>query len=128
MPRWLHLLSASIVAVGTAISAFWILAANSWMHTPAGHEMRDGVAFPVDWLAIVFNPSFPYRLAHMLNASYLTAGFVVLAVGARYLLAGDHAEQARTMLRMAICCWRCWRRCNCSSAICTGSTRSSISR
>ena len=72
------------------------------MHTPAGHEMRDGVAFPVDWWAIVFNPSFPYRLAHMLNASYLTAGFVVLAVGARYLLKGDHIEEARTMMRMAI--------------------------
>ena len=102
MPRWLHVLSAIAVAVGTAISAFWILSANSWMHTPAGHEMRDGVAFPLDWFAIVFNPSFPYRLAHMLNASYLTAGFVVLAVGARYLLAGRHVEEARTMLRMAI--------------------------
>ena len=72
------------------------------MHTPAGYEMRDGVAFPVDWWAIVFNPSFPYRLAHMLNASYLTAGFVVLAVSARYLLKGDHVEEARTMMRMAI--------------------------
>ena len=102
VPRWLHVLSAVIVAIGTAMSAFWILSANSWMHTPAGHEMRDGIAYPVDWFAIVFNPSFPYRLAHMLNASYLTAGFVVLAVGARYLLAGRHVEEARTMLRMAI--------------------------
>jgi cytochrome d ubiquinol oxidase subunit I len=72
------------------------------MHTPAGHEMRDGIAYPVDWWAIVFNPSFPYRLAHMLNACYLTAGFVVLAVGCRYLLKGDHADEARTMVRMAI--------------------------
>jgi cytochrome d ubiquinol oxidase subunit I len=102
VPRWLHVMSAVIVAIGTAISAFWILSANSWMHTPAGHEMRGGVAYPLDWWAIVFNPSFPYRLAHMLNASYLTAGFVVLAVGARYLLAGRHVEEARTMLRMAI--------------------------
>ena len=102
VPRWLHVLSAVIVAIGTAMSAFWIISANSWMHTPAGHEMRDGVAFPVDWWAIVFNPSFPYRLAHMLNASYLTAGFVVLAVSCRYLLKGDHVEEARTMLRMAI--------------------------
>src|SRR5262249_39335593 len=76
--------------------------ANSWMHTPAGHEMRNGIAYPVNWWAIVFNPSFPYRFAHMLNAAYLTAGIVVLAVGARYLLAGRHLEQARTMLRMAI--------------------------
>jgi cytochrome d ubiquinol oxidase subunit I len=102
VPRWLHVLSAVVVAIGTATSAFWILSANSWMQTPVGHEMRNGVAVPVDWWAIVFNPSFPYRLAHMLNASYLTAGFVVLAVGARYLLKSDHVEEARTMMRMAI--------------------------
>ncbi len=102
VPRWLHVLSAVVVAIGTATSAFWILSANSWMQTPTGHEMRDGIAYPVDWFAIVFNPSFPYRFAHMLNASYLTAGFVVLAVGARYLLKGDHVEEARTMMRMAI--------------------------
>jgi cytochrome d ubiquinol oxidase subunit I len=102
VPRWLHVVSAVIVAIGTALSAFWILSANSWMHTPVGHEMKDGIAHPLDWGAIVFNPSFPYRLAHMLNASYLTAGFVVLAVGARHLLDGRHVEEARTMLRMAI--------------------------
>jgi cytochrome d ubiquinol oxidase subunit I len=102
VPRWLHVLSSVMVALGTALSAFWILSANSWMHTPAGHEMRDGVAVPQDWFAIVFNPSFLYRLAHMLNASYLTAGFVVLAVGARYLIAGRHLDEAHTMLRMAI--------------------------
>jgi cytochrome d ubiquinol oxidase subunit I len=102
VPGWLYVLSAAIVAVGTAISAFWILAANSWMHTPLGHEMRAGIAHPLDWLAIIFNPSFPYRFAHMLNAAYLTTGFVVLAVGARYLIAGHHVEQARTMLRMSI--------------------------
>ncbi len=102
VPRWLHALSAVFVAIGTATSAFWILSANSWMHTPVGHEMRDGVAFPLDWWTIVFNPSFLYRLAHMLNASYLTAGFVVLAVGARYLLAGRHVDEGRTMMRMAI--------------------------
>jgi cytochrome d ubiquinol oxidase subunit I len=102
VPRWLHVLSAVIVAVGTATSAFWIISANSWMHTPTGHEMRNGVAVPLDWWAIVFNPSFFYRLPHMLNASYLTAGFVVLAVSCRYLLKGDHVEESRTMLRMAI--------------------------
>ena len=64
--------------------------------------MKDGVAFPLDWLAIIFNPSFPYRFAHMLNAAYLTTGFVVLAVGARYLLGGKYVEEGRTMLRMAI--------------------------
>ena len=102
VPPWLNVLSAIVVAFGTAISAFWILSANSWMHTPAGHEMRGGIAYPLDWWKIVFNPSFPYRLAHMLNASYLTAGFVVLGVGARYLVAGKFKEEARTMVRMAI--------------------------
>jgi len=102
VPSWLYVLSAAIVAVGTALSAFWILSANSWMQTPTGHEVRGGIAYPVDWLSVVFNPSFPYRFAHMLNAAYLTPGFVVLAVGARYLVAGRHIEEGRTMLRMAI--------------------------
>jgi cytochrome d ubiquinol oxidase subunit I len=102
VPPWLYVMSAAVVAIGTAMSAFWIIAANSWMQTPAGHEMRNGVAFPLDWLAIVFNPSFPYRFAHMLNAAYLTTGFVVLAVGARYVLGGKYADEGRIMLRMAI--------------------------
>jgi hypothetical protein len=102
VPPWLHTLSAIAVAIGTALSAFWILSANSWMQTPAGYEMRDGIAYPVDWLAVVFNPSFPYRLAHMVTAAYLTVSFVVLAVGARYVLAGRHLEHGRTMVRMAV--------------------------
>lgn len=102
LPSWLVTLAAAVVAVGTMISAFWILAANSWMHTPQGYVMRDGVAFPTDWLAIIFNPSFPYRFLHMLNAAYLTTSLVVLAVGARYLLAGRHLEEGKTMMRMAI--------------------------
>ena len=102
VPPWLHVLSAVIVAVGTAISAFWILSANSWMQTPTGHEVRDGIAYPVDWLWVIFNPSFPYRLAHMLSAAYLTTSLVVLAVGARYLLAARYPEEARTMMRMAV--------------------------
>lgn len=102
VPNWLYVLAAAIVAAGTAMSAFWILSANSWMQTPVGHEMRNGVAYPLDWITIIFNPSFPYRFAHMLNAAYLTTGFVVLAVGARYLLAGKFIPEARTMLKMAI--------------------------
>jgi cytochrome bd ubiquinol oxidase subunit I len=102
VPPGLYVLSAAIVAIGTAMSAFWILSANSWMQTPTGHEMRDGIAFPVDWLTIIFNPSFPYRFSHMLNAAYLTTGFVVIAVGARYLLQGRHVEDARTMMRMGL--------------------------
>jgi cytochrome d ubiquinol oxidase subunit I len=102
VPPWLHALSAVIVAVGTALSAFWILSANSWMHTPAGYEMRDGIAFPVSWFEIVFNPSFPYRFAHMLVAAYLTTSLVVLAVAARYLLARRFPDEARTMARMGV--------------------------
>ena len=102
MPPWLHTLSAIAVAAGTLMSAFWILSANSWMQTPAGYEMRDGIAYPLDWLDIVFNPSFPYRLAHMVTAAYLTTSFVVLAVGARYVIAGKHLDHGHTMLRMAV--------------------------
>jgi cytochrome bd ubiquinol oxidase subunit I len=102
VPRWLSALSAIIVASGTAFSAFWILSVNSWMQTPAGYEMRDGIAYPTDWFAIIFNPSFPYRLAHMVSAAYLTTAFVVLAVGARYLLLGRHQTESRIMMRMAI--------------------------
>jgi len=102
VPPWLYVLSGAIVAIGTAMSAFWILSANSWMQTPAGYELKNGIVYPTDWLAVIFNPSFPYRFAHMLNAAYLTTGFVVLAVGARFLLAGRHIEEGRIMLRMAI--------------------------
>jgi cytochrome d ubiquinol oxidase subunit I len=100
--NWLQVTAAIVVAIGTMMSAFWILAANSWMHTPTGHEIVDGVAVPLDWWAIIFNPSFPYRLTHMLNAAFLTTGFVVLAVGARYWLADRHGEQARTMIKMSV--------------------------
>ena len=80
VPPWLYVLSAAVVAAGTAMSAFWILSANSWMQTPTGHEMKGGVAYPLDWFAIVFNPSFPYRFAHMLNAAYLTTSLVVISM------------------------------------------------
>jgi len=102
VPPWLVTLSAVIVAIGTSMSAFWILSANSWMQTPAGHEIRDGIVYPLDWIALIFNPSFPYRLAHMMTAAYLTTAFVVLAVGARYLAAERHEAEGRTMMRMAI--------------------------
>jgi cytochrome d ubiquinol oxidase subunit I len=102
VPPWLHVLSAVFVAVGTAISGFWILSANSWMHTPTGHEMIDGIAHPVNWFEIIFNPSFPYRFAHMMIAAYLTTAVVVLAVGARYLVARRFGEDARTMVKMAV--------------------------
>jgi cytochrome bd ubiquinol oxidase subunit I len=101
-PPALHVFSCIAVASGTAMSAFWILSANSWMQTPVGHEMRGAIAYPVDWLTIVFNPSFVYRFAHMVTSAYLTTSFVVLAVGARYLIAGKFPAEAKTMLRMGI--------------------------
>jgi len=102
VPPNIHVLAAVLVAVGTSLSAFWILSANSWMQTPAGHEVRDGIAYPVDWLAVIFNPSFPYRFAHMFTAAYLTTSLVVLAVGARYLVQGRFPEEAKTMMRMGL--------------------------
>jgi cytochrome d ubiquinol oxidase subunit I len=102
VPRWLHVTSAILVAVGTSLSAFWILAANSWMHTPTGHAIEKGIAYPVDWWLVIFNPSFLYRLLHMLTACYLTTSLVVLAVGARYLVANRFHEEARTMMRMGL--------------------------
>jgi len=102
VPPWLHVTSAVLVALGTAISGFWILSANSWMQTPAGHVVRDGIAYPVSWWHIVFNPSFPYRFVHMMTAAYLTTSLAVLAVGARYLLVGAYQTEARTMMRMGL--------------------------
>jgi cytochrome d ubiquinol oxidase subunit I len=102
VPPWLHTMASIIVAIGTALSGFWILSANSWMHTPAGFELRDGITFPVDWSEIIFNPSFPYRFAHMMTAAYLTTSLVVLAVGARYLVAKRFVQEARTMIRMGL--------------------------
>ena len=102
VPPWLHVTSAILVAFGTALSGFWILSANSWMHTPAGYELKDGIVYPVDWLAVIFNPSFPYRFAHMMCAAYLTTSVVVLAVGARYRLQGHYEKEARTMMRMGV--------------------------
>jgi cytochrome d ubiquinol oxidase subunit I len=98
----LHVTAAVLVALGTSLSAFWILAANSWMQTPQGFEMKDGVAHPVDWMAIIFNPSFPYRFAHMYTAAFLTTSLVVLAVGARYLMQDRFHEEAKTMMRMGL--------------------------
>jgi cytochrome bd ubiquinol oxidase subunit I len=72
------------------------------MHTPAGYEMHAGIAYPTDWWAVIFNPSFPYRFAHMMTAAYLTTSVVVLATGARYVVAGKFQEEARTMLHMGI--------------------------
>ena len=99
VPGWLHTMATFLVAFGTTMSAFWIIVLNSWMHTPQGFEMVDGVAFATDWLAIVFNPSMPYRFAHMLMASGLTVAFLVLGIAAFRRLLGDRDESVATQIR-----------------------------
>jgi cytochrome d ubiquinol oxidase subunit I len=99
----LHMWATAMVAFGTLLSAFWILAVNSWMQTPAGHAIDNNNQFvPVDWWQIVFNPSFPYRLVHMVLAAYLTTALVVGGVGAYHLLRDSYNQAARTMFSMAM--------------------------
>ncbi len=102
VPPRLFFLAAVMVALGTLGSAFWILSANSWMQTPVGHELRDGIFYPVDWWRIVFNPSFPYRFVHMVTACYLTTAFVVIGVSAWQLRRGRAAETARKAMAMGL--------------------------
>jgi cytochrome d ubiquinol oxidase subunit I len=102
VPQWLHTLAAALVAIGTTASAFWILALNSWMQTPQGFELIDGEVHATDWLAIIFNPSFPYRLTHMLLASGLTAAFLIAGLSAFQLLRNAAHRPARGMLRIAL--------------------------
>jgi cytochrome d ubiquinol oxidase subunit I len=98
----LHFVATCLVAIGTVISAFWIVAANSWMHTPAGFELVDGRFMPLSWWEVIFNPSFPYRFVHMVLAAYLTTAFAVGAVGAWHLLRDAYAPEARRMFSMAM--------------------------
>ena len=102
VPPWAHFLAALMVALGTLFSAFWILAANSWMQTPAGYEIIDGRFFPKDWLAVVFSPSFPYRLAHTVVGFFVTTGFVVVGVAAWLIRKGRSVDEARVMLSMTL--------------------------
>jgi cytochrome bd ubiquinol oxidase subunit I len=103
----LHFLATCMVALGTLFSAFWILSANSWMQTPAGHAIENGIAVPVDWWRIVFNPSFPNRFAHMVMACYLTTAFAVAGMSAWMILRArgeppEKVEGARRSLSMAL--------------------------
>ena len=102
VPGWLHITSAVIVAVGTTISAFWILALNSWMHTPTGHTMLDGHLIAGDWLDVIFNPSFPYRFTHMMIACGLTASFVLAGLSAWRLLHEARDASAAVTLRAGV--------------------------
>ena len=98
----MHTLATVLVAAGTTLSAFWILALNSWMQTPAGFEVIDGVVHPTDWFAVIFNPSFPYRLAHMLLASGLTVAFLVAGLSAYRWARGDRAPDVAAALRTGV--------------------------
>ncbi|HET9484528.1 MAG TPA: cytochrome ubiquinol oxidase subunit I [Xanthomonadales bacterium] len=100
-PR-VHFVSTLMVALGTLISTFWIISANSWMQTPAGFELIDGVFHPADWWAVIFNPSFPYRLAHMVLAAFLTTAFVIGGVSAHYLRRNRFPAKAERMLKLSI--------------------------
>ncbi|WRH64654.1 MAG: cytochrome ubiquinol oxidase subunit I [Fuscovulum sp.] len=102
VPGWLHTLATFLVAFGTTMSAFWILVLNSWMHTPAGYELRDGIVFATDWWAIIFNPSMPYRLVHMLLASGLTVAFLIAGLSAYRMLRHDRDPAVATGLRVGL--------------------------
>ncbi|MEH6578855.1 MAG: cytochrome ubiquinol oxidase subunit I [Amphritea sp.] len=97
-----HTLATLLVTIGTSTSAFWILALDSWMQTPTGFEMRDGVAYVTDWWQVIFNPSLPYRLVHMLLASGLTAAFFVAGISAYRIYKGDNKKSAKLALNFAI--------------------------
>ena len=97
-----HTLSIFLVAFGTTLSAFWIIALNSWMHTPQGFSMVDGRAFADDWFAIIFNPSMPYRLLHMMIASFLTVSFLLAGLSAYRYLRGCRAAANHAVLKLAL--------------------------
>ncbi len=98
----LHFFATCMVALGTLISTFWIISANSWMQTPQGHRIVNGFFEPTSWWAIVFNPSFPYRLTHMVLAAFITTCFVVGGVSAWYLRRGVHVAAGIRMLKLAV--------------------------
>ncbi|MFV5925537.1 cytochrome ubiquinol oxidase subunit I [Klebsiella aerogenes] len=100
--RGLHFFATCMVALGTLFSTFWILASNSWMHTPQGYIIENGIVVPVDWLKVVFNPSFPYRLLHMSTAAFLASAFFVGASAAWHLLKGNDTPAIRKMFSMAL--------------------------
>jgi cytochrome d ubiquinol oxidase subunit I len=102
VPNWVHSLATFLVAFGTTVSAFWILALNSWMQTPAGYELRDGIVYAEDWVAIIFNPSFPYRLTHMLLASGLTASFLVAGVSTLRWFWGERSTDLKVGLKTGV--------------------------
>ena len=107
VPKPVHFVATLVVAIGALFSAFWILAANSWMQTPAGYAINEAGQFvPNDWSAIIFNPSFPYRLVHMVLAAYLATAFLVGATGAYHLLQGRPRRHDAHHVLDGACGWR----------------------
>ncbi|MBO7846670.1 cytochrome ubiquinol oxidase subunit I [Burkholderia pseudomallei] len=102
VPQWAHALAAALVALGTLLSSFWILAVNSWMQTPSGYRFVDGRFYPESIVAVLLSPSFPYRLAHTVVAFVVTTAFVVLGTGAHYLLSARAQAESRVMVKMAL--------------------------
>jgi cytochrome d ubiquinol oxidase subunit I len=102
VPRWAHFASACLVALGTLFSTFWILVTNSWMQTPGGYKLVDGIFYPTSWSQIIFNASFPFRYMHTVSGFYITTGFVVLAVAATLLRKGTSREEAKAMMSITL--------------------------
>src|SRR6202044_3337696 len=102
VPPWFYLFSTAMVALGTTLSAFWIMANNSWMQVPVGYVIQNGMFVPNDWLKIIFSPVLWVRFPHMLLASYITGAFCVAATGAWYLLRREFTAEGQTMLRMGL--------------------------
>ena len=102
VPRWAHFASAVLVAAGTLFSTFWILVTNSWMQTPAGYRLVDGIFYPTSWMQIIFSASFPYRFLHTVAAFYVTTGFVVVGTAASLLRARKSTEEAKHMLSVTL--------------------------
>ncbi|UGB38442.1 cytochrome ubiquinol oxidase subunit I [Frateuria soli] len=98
----MHFLATCMVCLGTLLSSFWIMSANSWMQTPAGYEIREGVFYPADWWQVIFNPSFLVRLPHMVLAAFISTAMVVGGVSAFYLLKGRFVDRAGAMLKLAL--------------------------
>ncbi|MBP1473891.1 cytochrome ubiquinol oxidase subunit I [Frateuria sp. MAH-13] len=98
----MHFLATCMVSLGTLLSSFWIMSANSWMQTPAGYDIRDGVFYPADWWQVIFNPSFLVRLPHMVLAAFISTAMVVGGVSVVYLLKGRFVDRAGAMLKLAL--------------------------
>ena len=102
VPPWVHFFAGLMVAAGTLLSTFWILSANSWMQTPAGYIVINGRFDPLDWVDIIFNPSFPYRLLHTTTAFFITTAFVVIGVAGWHIVRRRHLEESLTMQKMGL--------------------------